>query len=56
MDIIGTVYHDIQGRGILCPPFKFCLGVTQVDPLPHTIFNVVVDSVIYHWVVVVVVM
>ena len=25
-------------------------GVTQVNPLSPTIFNVVVDAVVYHWV------
>ena len=30
--------------------FKGAQGVTQVDPLSPTIFNVVVDSVVRHWV------
>ena len=30
--------------------FKGERGVTQVDPLPPTIFNVVVDAVVRHWV------
>ena len=34
--------------------FKGCRGVTQVEPLPTTIFNVVVDAVIRHWVAVMV--
>ena len=29
--------------------FKGARGVTQVDPLPPTIFNVVVDAVVRHW-------
>ena len=35
--------------------FKGVLGVTQVDPLSPTIFNVVVDAVVRHWVTVVIV-
>ena len=34
-------------------PFKGYQDVTQGDPLSPTIFNVVVDTVIYHWVTVV---
>ena len=34
-------------------PFKGYQGVTQGDPLPPTIFNLVVDAVIRHWVTVV---
>ena len=34
-------------------PFKGYRGVTQVDPLSPTIFNVVVDAIICHWVTVV---
>ena len=30
--------------------FKGARGVTQVDPLSPTIFNVVVDAVIQHWI------
>ena len=33
--------------------FKGYQGVTQGDPLSHTIFNVVVDAIIRHWVTVV---
>ena len=33
-------------------PFKGYQGVTQGDPLSPTIFNVVVDAVIRHWVTV----
>ena len=29
--------------------FKGNQGVTQGDPLPPTIFNVVVDAVVRHW-------
>ena len=34
--------------------FKGAQGVTQVDPLSPTIFNVVVDAVVRHWVTVMV--
>ena len=34
--------------------FKGDQGVTQVDPLSPTIFNVVVDAVASHWVTVMV--
>ena len=34
-------------------PFKVCCGITQCDPLPPIIFNVVVDAVICYWLVVV---
>ena len=30
--------------------FKYIMGVTQVYSLPPTIFNVVVDSVVSHWI------
>ena len=30
--------------------FKGARGVTQGDPLPPTIFNVVVDVVVRHWI------
>ena len=32
--------------------FKGARGVTQVEPLYPTIFNVVVDAVVRHWVTV----
>ena len=34
--------------------FKGARDVTQGDPLPPTVFNVVVDEVVWHWVIVVV--
>ena len=33
--------------------FKVFLGMTQVDSLSPTIFNVVVDAVVLHWVLLV---
>ena len=33
--------------------FKVYRGVTQGDPLSPTIFNMVVDAVIWHWMAVV---
>ena len=30
--------------------FKGTWGVTQADPMSPTIFNVVVDAVVHHWV------
>ena len=30
-------------------PFKGYRGVTQCNPLPPTILNMVVNSVIFHW-------
>ena len=39
--------------GYYIPPFKGYLRVTQGDPLPPTIFNMVVDAFIRNWVTVV---
>ena len=44
MDRVGCYYIT---------PFKVHQGVTQGGPLPPTIFNVVVDTVICHWVMLV---
>ena len=30
--------------------FKGFRGVTEGDPIPPTIFNVMVDAVVWHWV------
>ena len=42
-----------KATGYFGRPFKGYRGVTQGDPLSPTIFNVVVDAVIRHWVKVV---
>ena len=42
----------IEGRYYVTP-FKVHLGVTQGHPLTPTIFNMVVDAVICHWVMLV---
>ena len=38
----------------MTPPFKGYRGVTEGEPSPPTIFNVVVDAVMRNWVMVVV--
>ena len=42
-----------RARGYYTTSFKGCHSVTQVDPLSLTIFNMVVDAVIRHRVMVV---
>ena len=39
-----------QAGGYYWTAFKGYRGVTQGDPLSPTIFNVVVDAVVHHWV------
>ena len=39
-----------QAGGYYGTAFKGGIGVTQGDPLSPTIFNVVVDAVVRHWV------
>ena len=39
-----------RAGGYYVEDFKGARGVTQGDPLSHTIFNVVVDAVVRHWV------
>ena len=41
---VGRYYWDV---------FKGARGMTQVDPLSPTIFNVVLDAVVQHWVTVI---
>ena len=39
-----------RAGGYYMAAFKGAQGVTQGDLLPPTIFNVVVDAVVHHWV------
>ena len=48
-DVLGTPDHGGEA-----PPFKVFRGVTQGDSLSPTIFKVVFDAVLWHWVTVVV--
>ena len=41
-----------RANGYFGLPFKGYCGITQCDPLTTTLFNVVVDVVICHWVTV----
>ena len=45
-----------KAEGYFAPTFKGYHGVNQVDPLSPSVFNVVVNAVIWHWVMVVVLM
>ena len=47
-DVLGTPDHGGES-----PPFKVFRGVTQGDSLSPTIFKVVFDAVLWHWVTVV---
>ena len=49
---IGCPYRPREGRraSLYREAFKGDRGVTQGDPLSPTIFNVVVDAVVRHWV------
>ena len=40
----------VRSEGYYRDAFKGDQGVTQGDPLSPTIFNVVVDAVVRHWV------
>ena len=42
-----------KAGGYFGRPFKGCQGVTQGEPLSPTILNVAVNTVIRHWVMVV---
>ena len=41
-----------RSGGYFGPPYKVQLGVTQEDPLSPTIFNVVIDAVLRHCILV----
>ena len=45
-----TLYVHSQAGGYYGATFTGDRGVTQGDPLSSTIFNVVVDAVVCHWV------
>ena len=45
-----------RSGGYYAPPFKGYCGVNQGYPMYPKIFNVVVDSFIFHWFMVVLVM
>ena len=49
----GRLTMVARAGGYFGLPFKGYRGVTQCDPLSPTLFNVVVDAVIRHWVTVV---
>ena len=49
----GRLTMVTKARGYFGIPFKVYHSVIQGDPLPPTIFNVVVDAVIRYWVAVV---
>ena len=49
----GLLTMVAKSGGYFGHPFKGYQGVTQGDPMYPTIFNVVVDAVICHWVTVV---
>ena len=49
-DRLTMVSRDGRYFGLPC---KGCCRVTQGDPLSPTIFNVFMDAVIFHWVMVV---
>ena len=50
MEYWGKMTMLAQAGGYYGDTFKGARGVTQGDPLSPTIFNVVVDAVLCHWV------
>ena len=52
--LLRTYWHRLtmvaQAGGYYGKEFRGEIGVTQGDPLSPTIFNVVVDTVVWHWV------
>ena len=49
----GRITMVAKSGGYHAPPFKICHSITQRYPLSLTIFNMVMDAVIHHWVKVV---
>ena len=49
-DVLGGDDDGGTGGRVLRVRLKVARGVTQGDPLSPTIFNVVVDAVVRHWV------
>ena len=54
MDILGTDDHGSQGQRIIRPPIQRLPSIDTRIHLPPTLFNVVMDAIIRHWVTVVV--
>ena len=52
-DVLGSALHGGQGKSYYGPPFKGYNIFIQGLPLSPTLFNMVVDAVICHWVTVV---
>ena len=44
--VLVRANSDTKGKGILQPPVKMEQGVTQEDPVPPTIFNIMVYTVV----------
>ena len=49
-DILGSVADGSGSRGLLRDIVPGITGVVEEDPLSPTIFNVVVDAMVRHWV------
>ena len=47
--VLGATTYGSAGGGYYVEPFCGEIGVTQGYPMPPTIFNVVVDTVVHHW-------
>ena len=44
--LLGRTYGDGKGLGVLRPPIKVGVGVTQGYPVSTTIFNIVFEAVV----------
>ena len=51
--ILGAPIHGGTSRSLLRRPVQSPPGVDQADPLYPTIFNMVVDGLVFHWVMLV---